>query len=473
MNEKFYCNICEKNLSLKNIKRHEKSNYHIKRLKLKNGTFFEGGDIQKSLTQSKWIPKFLKTEYGELHLPGHNGHKFHSYLGPGSRLDIRLNNNDQPHEWSKPICKVDEAALKHDIKYRSENLEDRHVADVHMIHELNNANNLTTREKIERALVKLIMKGKILFGGGMGRIAKTKAIENLYKNPDDYEGTSYKEESSVQEPTEKQKQLANELHHEYKKPSKYLKVQIFGKDNTWGCDLADMVKKSSDDEKFRYILVCIDLYTRYGWAIPMIDKKQETLRESFEQIFENDQRIPDYIWFDKESAIKSKYFDKFLKENDIKLYHTENEGKSVFAERFIRTLKNKMWKYFTAVGNQKWNNALLQKIVNEYNNTVHSSIHVTPKEASEKPELVKEINEQHNHENDNLKEKIKFKIGDKVRIFKYKNKFEKGYETKWTKEIFIVDRIYYTKPITYSLRDLNGEKILGRMYGNEMQKSKF
>ena len=155
------------------------------------------------------------------------------------------------------------------------------------------------------------------------------------------------------------------------------------------------------------------------------------------------------------------------------MYHTQNEGKSVFAERFILTLKNMMWKHFTAVRNQKWNNDLLQAIVEKYNNKIHSSIKLTPLEASNNPELVKDVNHLNNHKNDSLKEKIKFKDDDYVRIFKYKKHFDKGFISKWTNEIFIIKKILNTNPITYRIIDQSGEDIIGRFYTNELQRSNF
>ena len=132
-----------------------------------------------------------------------------------------------------------------------------------------------------------------------------------------------------------------------------------------------------------------------------------------------------------------------------------------------------MWKHFTAVGNQKWNNDLLQVIVEKYNNKIHSSIKVTPLEASENPELIKDINHINNHKNDSLKEKIKFKVSDHVRIFKYKKHFDKGFVSKWTNEIFFLKKVLNTKPITYRIIDKNGEDIIGRFYTNELQRSNF
>ena len=164
-------------------------------------------------------------------------------------------------------------------------------------------------------------------------------------------------------------------------------VRIFGKNNTHSADLVIMPKKSK--EGYQNISVFIDLYTRYGWCISIKDKRQETLVEAFESYYEKDQRIPNYIWFDKESGIRSKFFKNFCDDNNIISYHTENEGKAVFAARFLRTLKNIMWKHFTAVGNQKGDNNLLQSVGDKYNNKIHSVIGLTPLEASKNPKLSK------------------------------------------------------------------------------------
>ena len=191
-------------------------------------------------------------------------------------------------------------------------------------------------------------------------------------------------------------------------------------------------------------------------------------------IFEETQRIPAYLWCDKGTEFYNNVFKTFLNDNSIKLYSTENEQKAVIIERFNRTLKNKMWKYFTAIGKQEWSNKLLQKLIHEYNNKVHSSIEVTPYEASQNPKLIKEINQENNNANDDLMgKKPKFKIGQRVRIYKYKHHFEKGFTHSWTKEIFIITKIYYTQPITYGISSLDGESIIGRWYENQLIKSDF
>ena len=151
-------------------------------------------------------------------------------------------------------------------------------------------------------------------------------------------------------------------------------------------------------------------------------------------------------------------------------------------ERLNRSLKEIMWKRFTVQGNQKWVK-LLPEVVEIYNNKIHSSIKTTPTKASENPDSIKYLIRQHNFENENNeqikklltneKPKPKFKVGDRVRIFRYKHIFEKGYTYKWTNEIFKVIEIVYNSPITYKLVDLKGEDILGRFYDNELQKTEF
>ena len=447
----------------------------------------KGGDLQHAITDNKYLSKFSTGKYpGEFHLrslnPLNKTNPVHFWTGPGTNIDKRLENyNDIMNNYNKtsklnidpipkndsvPINRIDQAAMKHDVKYISNDLKDRHVADVEMIHEINNIPNPTFRERLERGIVKAIMKTKLLLGQGLPRAAKDIANKKIIEIGNENES---KEVKSVE--LQDEDPLAKELHHPYRKPKEYLKVQVHYKDHTHASDIVVMPNKSK--EGFKYILVVIDLFTRYGWAIPIKDKKQETLVEAFEYCWDKYKRVPEYIWFDKEAGITSKYFKSFLDKKDIILYHTQNEGKSVFAERFILTLKNIMWKHFTAVGNQKWSNDLLQAIVKKYNNKIHRSIKVTPLEASDNPELVKDVNNINNHKNDSLPNKIKFKVGDHVRIFKYKKHFDKGFVSKWTGEIFIIKNVLNTKPITYRIIDQSGEDIIGRFYDNELQRTSF
>ena len=134
------------------------------------------------------------------------------------------------------------------------------------------------------------------------------------------------------------------------------------------------------------------------------------------------------------------------------------------AERFIRTLKNKLYKHITSIGKNVYYD-VLDDIVNEYDNTKHSTIKMKPKDVKNDNKRV--YIDEHN------KKSARYNVGDRVRISKFKNIFAKGYTPNWSREIFIVNRINDTVPYTYNLKDLNYEEIIGSFYYRELQKTKL
>ena len=146
------------------------------------------------------------------------------------------------------------------------------------------------------------------------------------------------------------------------------------------------------------------------------------------------------------------------------MYSTFNEGKSVVAERFIRTLKNKLYNHMTATCKNVYYN-VLDDTVNEYNNTKHNTIKLKPKDVKDSNKRV--YIDEHN------KKDSRFHVGDRVRISKFKNIFAKGYTPNWGREIFIINKINDTVPYTYNLTDLNGEEVMGSFYDRELQKTKL
>ena len=139
---------------------------------------------------------------------------------------------------------------------------------------------------------------------------------------------------------------------------------------------------------------------------------------------------------------------------------TNIEGKCVIAERFIRTLKNKIYKYMTSISKTVYIDKL-DDIVRKYNNTYHTLIKMKPVDVKDNTciDFKKEVNDKD----------PKFKIGDHVRICKYKNIFAKGYMPNWSEEIFIISKIKNTVPWTYVLNDLNGEEIIGTFSGKQLE----
>ena len=144
------------------------------------------------------------------------------------------------------------------------------------------------------------------------------------------------------------------------------------------------------------------------------------------------------------------------------MYSIHNEGKSVVAERFIRTLKTKIYKYMTSVLKNVYIDKL-DEVVGEYNNTYHRTIKMKPVDVKDNTyiDFKKEVNNKD----------PKFKVGDHVRISKYLNIFAKGYTPNWSEEVFIVSKIKNTIPWTYVINDLNGEEITGTFYERELQKT--
>ena len=106
---------------------------------------------------------------------------------------------------------------------------------------------------------------------------------------------------------------------------------------------------SKYNKGIRYLLCAIDLFSKYSWVVPLKDKKGVTIVNAFQSILDNSKRKPNKIWVDQGSEFYNSSFKKWLKDNDIKMYSTYNEGKSVVAQRFIRTLKNKIFKDMTAI----------------------------------------------------------------------------------------------------------------------------
>ena len=246
----------------------------------------------------------------------------------------------------------------------------------------------------------------------------------------------------------------------------------YGIDKIWAADLVEMQKYSKWNKGMKYLLMVTDVFSKYGWIAALKDKKTESVSSAFDTIFKKSKRKPEKLWTYKGSEFISKHFKEFLKKNYITLYHTENEEKSSIVERWNKTMKNKMWKMFSANNNTVyWDK--LDKLVDDYNNTYHSSIEMTPTEASKKENENKVFSNLYSDLIYLKPKKPKFSIGDKVRISKYKRRvFDKGYTPNWTEEVFVVDKVMLTKPVTYHIIDLLGEKVEGSFYEKELQKAK-
>jgi len=245
---------------------------------------------------------------------------------------------------------------------------------------------------------------------------------------------------------------------------------VFGVDEIWSADLVEMQDFSKYNNGFRYLLTVIDVMSKYAWAVPLKDKTGKSVTAAFEKIVKESGRKPMKLWVDKGKEFYNKVMDRFLEENKIDRYSSESELKATVVERFNRTLKTIMWKYFTAKNTHKYIN-VLDKLLHIYNNSNHSTIGMAPTEAS-KPEHEVEVFRRLHPETVQTKAKPKFSIGDRVRITKYKTVFEKGYWPNWTEEVFVIYEVRPTIPVTYRIKDYQDELVTGSFYEKELQKAK-
>ena len=149
------------------------------------------------------------------------------------------------------------------------------------------------------------------------------------------------------------------------------------RDKIWGADVADMQLINKFNKGFRFLFCVIDIFSKYAWVFPLKDKKGVSIFDAFQKILNDSNRKPNKIWVDKGSEFYNSSVKKWLKNNDTEMYLIRNEGKSVVTERFIKTLKTKIYKYITSVSK----NVYIIKsddIVNEYNNTYHRTIKMKP-----------------------------------------------------------------------------------------------
>ena len=197
-----------------------------------------------------------------------------------------------------------------------------------------------------------------------------------------------------------------------------------------------MQSLSRKNKGIKYLLHVIDLYSKYAFIIPLKDKKGISILNAFDKIIKQYNRKPHKMWVDQGGEFYNNIFKKWLSDNDIIMYSTYNEGKSVVAERFIRTLKSKLYKHMTATGENVYHD-VLDDVVNKYNNTKHSTIEMKPIDVRDNKRV---YIDEHNEK------RSRCKVGDRVRISKFKNIFAKGYTPNWSKEIFIVDKINETVP---------------------------
>ena len=259
-------------------------------------------------------------------------------------------------------------------------------------------------------------------------------------------------------------QLAEELYKPIRRKLAKRRVFAKGVDEIWAADLVEMQRFSDWNKGIKYLLMVIDVFSKFGWIEPLQNKKGETVASAFEKIFKSG-RKPRLLWTDKGKEFYDKNVKQLLSTKNITLYSTENEEKSSVIERWNHTIKENMWKMFSANNNTVYYDKI-DDLLKNYNNSFHRSVKLSPTEAS------KIKNSKRVFANLYPDEIYKFRIGDRVRISKFKPKlFDKGFTPNWTEEIFVIDGMLSIKPVTYRLVDLQGEAVTGSFYEQELQRS--
>ncbi|CAB4026797.1 uncharacterized transposon-derived [Paramuricea clavata] len=231
-------------------------------------------------------------------------------------------------------------------------------------------------------------------------------------------------------------------------------------------DLADMQSMQKFNDGYRYLLVCIDVFSKYAWVVTLKNKTGPTLVEAFKVILTSG-RKPKKIMTDQGTEFLNQHFQALMKE-DIELYNTYNETKASIVERLIHTLKTKMWRYFTARKTMRYVD-MLPNLMYSYNHSVHRSIKTRPTDVTvgNEKKVWHTLCDDHSVAKN---VKYKFRIGDQVRISKMKRTFEKGYLPNFSKEIFTISKQIPRDPPVYKLKDLDGEELKGTFYEKELQK---
>src|SRR5436190_7643162 len=264
----------------------------------------------------------------------------------------------------------------------------------------------------------------------------------------------------------KKRTLVDELHAPARKNFSRRRVVVRGYDDLWEADVVEMRPYARFNKGHNYILTMIDILTKYAWAVPLKTKGGAEVARAIATILLADGRRPTNLHTDRGKEFYNVEMTRLTKKHGINHYSTYSVMKASVVERFNRTLKNAMWKMFSLNGNYKWIDAL-SRLIAEYNARKHRTIGMRPVDVTpaKARQLLSTV-----YSNIKIAAPARFKTNDPVRISKYKTIFDKGYTPNWSTEVFRIDRIQRTNPVTYLLRDSLGETIAGGFYEHELQR---
>ena len=238
----------------------------------------------------------------------------------------------------------------------------------------------------------------------------------------------------------------------------------------WQIDLLQIDMYSKHNNNYKFLLIVIDCFSKFVWCKPLKTKSAQEVTDAFESVLKenNGKRKPNNLQTDQGREFFNIKFQHLMKKYEINHYHTYSKKKASIVERAIRTIKEKLFKFFSLNGSYRWRN-IINDLITNYNNTVHHTIRMRPIDVNKKNKT-KIFNDIYKRMKI-LTAARKFAIGDFVRISKEKHIFEKGYTPNWTTELFKISKINNTNPPTYLLEDLHGAPIKWSFYEAELQKT--
>ena len=257
------------------------------------------------------------------------------------------------------------------------------------------------------------------------------------------------------------------------------RVIVSGIDDQWDGDLMDVSSLAKYNKNYRFILLLIDIFSRYIWTVPLKSKHAIEMTKAFKLVFSKG-RKPRSLRSDQGGEFVAKSVRDFMRAQDINAFVTVSETKANYAERAIKTIKSKLFKYMYANQTYRYID-VLESIVDSYNKSYHSSVKMAPNDVNDSNEsfLWKQQYLPHKKfDSLNVKKSIKpfkFSVGDTVRVSYLKKKFSREYHQKWSDEIFRISKRFRREGLpVYKIIDFYGkQEIKGSFYQQELQKVKI
>lgn len=242
-------------------------------------------------------------------------------------------------------------------------------------------------------------------------------------------------------------------------------------------DTVNMTKYSNQNKSYKYILILIDIFTRYLFTYPLKTLTGKEMVKALTYIFQTYNIRPQRIRSDRGSEYISTMVQDFFRDNNITSFTTTNEVKANIAERVIKTIKSAITRHMYKYKNKKWVN-ILPEVTKAYNNRYHRSIKMSPAKAmvSDKSKVFfnqyYDLKKFYRSPNKiNLKTEFKFDLEDRVKLARFRTPFQREYDQKWTNEVFIITAREYSQDIpVYQVKDYLNIPIIGKFYENELEK---